>query len=171
MVRDMLNEMLRECGAIKFGEFFLTSGKKSRYYVDIKKASTNPEILKKIAEEMSKYITEEKIAGMELGAVPIAVALSLETKLPYVIVRKEKKIHGTGKQIEGDLKENESVVVVEDVTTTGKSTLTAVNVIRENKGLVEKAIVVVDREEGAFELLRKNNVKLIPLVRVSELIK
>ena len=88
-----------------------------------------------------------------------------------MIVRKEKKIHGIGKQIEGDLKENEKVVVVEDVTTTGKSTLTAVNVIRENKGIVEKAIVVVDREEGAFELLRKNNVKLIPLVRVSELMK
>lgn len=167
----MLKKMLKECGAIKFGEFTLASGKKSKYYVDIKKASTNPRILKEIAKQMSKHVTGEKIAGMELGAVPIAVALSLETNLPYVIVRKEKKEHGTGKQIEGDLKENEKVVVVEDVATTGASTLRAVNVLRENKGIVEKAIVVVDREEGASELLRKNNVELIPLVRVSELME
>jgi len=167
----MLKEMLKECGAIKFGKFTLSSGKKSKYYVDIKKASTNPEILKEIAKEMSRYVSQEKIAGMELGAVPIAVALSLETGLSYVIVRKQEKMHGTGKQIEGDLKENEKFVVVEDVTTTGKSTMRAVNVIRENKGIVEKAVVVVDREEGASELLRKNNVELIPLVRVSELMK
>jgi len=171
MVKNMLREMLKECGAIKFGEFTLASGKKSKYYVDIKKASTNPTILKEIAKQMSKHVTEEKIAGMELGAVPIAVALSIETNLPYVIVRKEKKEHGTGKQIEGELKENEKVVVVEDVATTGASTLRAVNVLRENKGIVEKAIVVVDREEGASELLKENNVELIPLVRVSELMK
>ena len=170
-MKYMLNEMLKECGAIKFGEFILSSGKKSKYYVDIKKASTNPEILKEIAKEMSRYVSQEKIAGMELGAVPIAVALSLETGLSYVIVRKQEKMHGTGKQIEGDFKENEKFVVVEDVTTTGKSTMRAVNVIRENKGIVEKAVVVVDREEGASELLRKNNVELIPLVRVSELMK
>ena len=170
-MKYMLNEMLKECGAIKFGEFVLSSGKKSKYYVDIKKASTNPAILKEIAKEMSRYVSKEKIAGMELGAVPIAVALSLETGLSYVIVRKQEKMHGTGKQIEGDLKENEKFVVVEDVTTTGKSTLRAVNVIRENKGIVEKAIVVVDREEGASELLRKNNVEMISLVRVSELMK
>lgn len=170
-MKYMLNEMLKECGAIKFGEFILSSGKKSKYYVDIKKASTNPGILKEIAKEMSRYVSQEKIAGMELGAVPIAVALSLETGLSYVIVRKQEKTHGTGKQIEGDLKENEKFVVVEDVTTTGKSTMRAVNVIREHKGIVEKAIVVVDREEGASELLRKNNVEMISLVRVSELMK
>jgi orotate phosphoribosyltransferase len=168
----MLAKLLKECGAIKFGEFLLSSGKKSNYYVDIKKASTNPFVLKEIAREMSPLIEGyDFIAGMELGAVPIAVAASLETGIPYLIVRKEKKGYGTGKQIEGDLKENGKAIVVEDVATTGKSILTTVDILRENAVVVEKAIVVVDREEGAFELLKKNGVKMISLVTIDDLMK
>lgn len=103
MDKEKLIELLKECGAIQFGKFVLTSGAISNYYIDIKKASTNPKILKKIAEAMVEY-TEgyDVLAGMELGAVPLVVALSLETGIPYVIVRKEKREHGTSKQIEGN---------------------------------------------------------------------
>ena len=88
---------------------------KSNYYIDIKKASTNPRILKKIAEAMAKSVEGYNvIAGLELGAVPLAVALSLETKIPYVIIRKEKKEHGTGKQIEGGDVKEKKVLIIED---------------------------------------------------------
>lgn len=167
-----LKETLVECGAVKFGKFVLTSGKESDYYVDIKRASTNPRILSLIAEEMSKHLEgEDKIAGLELGAVPIAVSLSLKTGIPYLIVRKEKREHGTGKQVEGELRKGESVVVVEDVTTTGGSVVNTVEILREEGGLVEKVLTVVDREEGARERLEDAHVRLIPLVRRSDLLK
>lgn len=166
-----LKEQLLSSEAVMFGEFTLTSGKKSNFYVDIKKASTDPEILKNIAECMKPYLgDEEVIAGMELGAVPLAVALSLESKLPYVIIRKEERKHGTGKQIEGKMAEGSKVMIVEDVATTGGSLVKAVNAIRNAGGVVNRAIVVVDREEGGAEKAKELDVEMIPLVRISEIL-
>ena len=166
----MLRKKLEECGAVKYGEFTLTSGKKSSYYVDIKLASTNPDVLKTIAEKMATHVDGDKIAGMELGAVPLATAVSLETGLPFLMIRKEKKGHGTGSRIEGELEEGEKVVVVEDVTTTGGSSVETVNVLRDAGAIVEKVLVVVDREEGAEEALKEVDVELIPLVSAEELV-
>lgn len=168
----MLTDSLIECGAIKFGKFKLTSGKESSYYVDIKQASTNPKVLSEIAKEMSKLSSNDKfdiIAGMELGAVPLAVALALETKVPYVIIRKEKPSHGTGKQIIGKNEPGQKVLIVEDVATTGGSVVKAINVLRSEGLIVDKIIVVVDREEGAEEMLNKYDVELLPLVKAGEL--
>jgi orotate phosphoribosyltransferase len=167
----MLKQFLKECGAFKTGEFTLTSGKKSNFYVDIKQASTNPKILAEIAREMKSLIKDEsRIAGMELGAVPLAVAVSLESGLPYVIIRKRERSHGTGKLIEGNMKGGERILLVEDVTTSGSSLVKAAEIIRQAKGVVDRALVVVDREEGALELLADNGITLVPLVRVSEML-
>ena len=168
----MLKDSLIDCGAIKFGHFTLTSGKESNYYVDIKQASTNPKVLQEIAEEMAKLAKDnefELIAGMELGAVPLAVALALETKLPYVIIRKEKPTHGTGKQYVGNLKPGQRVLVVEDVATTGGSVVKALDVLRGEGLTIDKVLVVVDREEGAQEKLKDYDVELLPLVKASDL--
>jgi orotate phosphoribosyltransferase len=166
-----LGEMIKQ-KAVKTGEFTLTSGKKSSYYIDIKKVSTDPRVLKEIVKEMKKEIEGEeidRIAGMAVGAVPLATALSLETQIPFVIIRKEKKEHGTGKRIEGEIRGGESVVVIEDVTTTGGSALAAVKAVREKNCTCNKVIVVVDRLKGAKELLEKENVSLIPLVTIKDL--
>ncbi len=168
----MLKDSLIECGAIKFGKFVLTSGKESNYYVDIKQASTNPKVLKEIAEEMSKLISSDNvdiIAGMELGAVPLAVALSLETKIPYVIIRKEKPTHGTGKQLVGNFTSSQHALVVEDVATTGGSIVKALIALRDGGLTVKKVLVVVDREEGAEENLKDQKIELISLVKASDL--
>jgi orotate phosphoribosyltransferase len=106
---------------------------------------------------------------MELGAVPLAVALSLKTGLPYVMIRKSERVHGTGSRIEGELLGN--VIVVEDVATSGGSLVDAVEVIRRAGGTVERAIVVVDREEGADEALRAVDIELLPLVRIGSLLQ
>jgi len=98
-----LVDMLIGCGAVKFGDFTLTSGKKSRYYIDIKQAITDPMVLSEIARQMTQGMQEDRVAGMELGAVPIATAVSLESKKPQLIIRKEKKGHGRDKLIEGKL--------------------------------------------------------------------
>ena len=172
MDKKNLINLLKECDAIQFGHFILTSGAISNYYIDIKKASTNPYILKKIAETIAEY-TEgyNVIAGMELGAVPLAVAVSLETGIPYVIIRKEKKEHGTSKHIEGADVKGKKVLIVEDVTTSGGSVIKSVNILRENKAILDKVIVVVDRESGTKEKLQQLDINFIPLLSVSDILK
>jgi len=170
----MLNQQLIDCGAVKFGKFILTSGKESNYYIDIKQASTNPHVLFDISCEMEKIIKGKKydrIAGMELGAVPIAVALSLKTKIPFVIIRKGERTHGTGKQIEGDFRTGDTFIVVEDVTTTGQSSKKTIDIIKNAGGKADCVITVVDREEGAEVFLGNSGIKLVSLVKAHELIK
>ncbi len=172
MKREKLIQQLKDCGAIKFGRFVLTSGAISDYYIDIKKASTEPKTLRLIAQEMSSYTKGyDMLAGMELGAVPLVVALALETDIPYVIIRKEKREHGTGKQIEGGDVKGKSVLIIEDVTTSGGSVVKTIQILRENQAEVEKVLTVVDREAGAKETLKKLEVQFIPLVSVSEILK
>jgi orotate phosphoribosyltransferase len=166
-----LIELLKDCGAIKFGKFVLTSGKESDYYIDIKAASTRPRILRRIAEEMARYVDGTRVAGMELGAVPIAAAVALEMDLPFCILRKKPREHGTGSQIEGELGPGETVTIVEDVATTGGSMLLSIKLLRDAGAVVKRAIVVVDREEGATEALRAQNVELVALVKRSQLVK
>ena len=172
MNKEELIQLLKECGAIQFGRFVLTSGAVSDYYIDIKKASTNPEMLKKLAEAMTEY-TEgyDLLAGMELGAVPLVVALSLETNIPYVIIRKDKREHGTSKQIEGGEVKGKKVLIVEDVTTSGGSVIKTIQIIRENKGIVDEVLAVVDRESGAEQKLQTADVSFIPLLSVSDILK
>jgi len=172
MNKKELIQLLKECGAIQFGRFVLTSGAISDYYIDIKKASANPTVLKKIAEALAEYTDGyDLIAGMELGAVPLVVAVSLETEIPYVIIRKEKREHGTSKQIEGGDVKNKKVLVIEDVTTSGGSVVKTIQILRENQAKVDEVLVVVDRESGAEEKLQSLNVSFIPLLSVSDILK
>ena len=172
MDKEELTQLLKECGAIQFGRFVLTSGAISDYYIDIKKASTNPTVLKKIAETMAEYVEGyDLLAGMELGAVPLITALSLETNIPYVIIRKGKREHGTGKQIEGGDVKNKHVLIIEDVTTSGGSVVKTIQILRQNQAKVDEVLVVVDRESGAEEKLQNLDVSFIPLLSVSDILK
>jgi len=159
---------------VNIGEYTLASGRKSRYYVDIKKASTNPAILKKISQKASEIlnsISADYVGGVALGGVPIAVAVSLETCLPMIIIRKESKEYGTKALIEGEIQKGKEVVLIEDVVTTGGSVLKAIETLR-NAGLeIRYVVAVVDREEGAEKALSNQQVKLISLVRISELVQ
>lgn len=171
-----LSEALKSCGALQFGEFILASGAKSDYYIDIKKASTNPEVLRLIARLMAQKMRDEgieadRIAGVVLGSVPLATALALETGIPYVMIRKEKKDHGTGKLIEGDLNVGDRVLVVEDVITTAGSSIKAIGTLREAGAEVRHVISVIDREGGGAENLAEAGVDFRPLVKASELVK
>ena len=136
----------------------------------MKRAITEPEILSTIAKLINEKVDDDidKIAGPALGAVPIATAVSLESRKPLLMIRKEKKGYGTSKLIEGDLLEGDNVILVEDVTTTGGSLLKAINAILDNGGVVKKAFVVVDREEGAMETFANEGITLEPLISVSE---
>jgi len=165
----MLKQMLIDVKVVQTGEFILASGKKSNYFVNIKRASTNPEILREIGKAMAPYVGEAKIAGMALGAVPLAVAVALETNRPFVMVRKEPKDHGTKELVEGDVTPGEKFIIVEDVATTGGSTLRVVSALRQKGANVSKAVVVVDREEGASEMLKEHGIELVSLFKAKDL--
>jgi len=165
----MLKDMLKEMKVVQRGEFILTSGKKSNYFVNIKRASTNPKVLREIGKAMAPYVNDCKIAGMALGAVPLAVAVALETDRPFVMVRNEPKDNGTKELVEGEVAPGDKFVIVEDVATTGGSTLRVVSALREKGANVSKAIVVVDRLEGAKEMLVEHGIELVSLFTVQDL--
>ncbi len=169
--REPLAEALLAAGAVKFGRFTLTSGKQSDYYVNLKAAAAQPDLLRSLARAFAAHIPPEAgcIAGMELGAVPLAVATSLELGIPYTMIRKRARGHGTGSRVEGALAQ--TAVIVEDVATTGGSLVQAVDVLRELEVEVLGALVVVDREEGAGEALAQLGITLEPLLRISELME
>ncbi|AAB86326.1 MAG: orotate phosphoribosyltransferase [Methanothermobacter sp.] len=168
-LRRELIELLSEMDVVQRGKFILSSGRESDYYVDIKRAVTEPAVLDVIARLIADAAGEvDRIAGPALGAVPIATAVSLYSRKPLLMIRKEKKGYGTSKLIEGDLQKGDRVAVVEDVTTTGGSLLKAVRAIQENGGIVEKAFVIVDREEGAVDEFKREGITLIPLLSVSD---
>ena len=166
----MLEKEIVHAGAFKLGDFTLASGRKSDYYVDLRAFITNPGNLRRVTEAMGQHIGDaDKIAGVELGAVPIATALALETNLPYIMVRKQRKEHGRGKVVEGELAQGDRVLFVEDTVTTAGSLIKAIEEVRGLGGTVEKALVVVDREEGAKEALEAIGVQLISIASISRL--
>ncbi len=138
-------------------EFVLASGKRTPIYINLKALSMEPEgmhILGEVLYEKIQPLMPDGIGGLTLGADPIAYAVAMKSFehhtpfLPFVI-RKEPKMHGTGKWIEGNLPANARVVILEDVVTTGNSALRAAHIAQENGLLVLKILAVVDREEGA----------------------
>ncbi len=158
--------------AVKHGDFTLASGKKSTYYLDLKLAYTEPSVLRAISQglkERARGQAVDRVAGMELGAVPLAVALSLDLDVPFVIIRKEKKGYGAGKRFEGEIKEGERILLVEDVVTTGGSVAQAVEIIRGAGGECKRAVTVIDRLEGGAENLQKINIDLTSILTIRDL--
>ena len=170
MSNDELVAALRAADAVKFGEFELSHGGTSDYYVDKYLFETDPRCLRLIASAFADHVGGETLAGVALGAVPLVAVTSAETDTPYVVVRKETKEYGTGNRIEGRLPEGERVVVLEDIATTGRSALEAVEALRDAGTTVERVLVVVDREEGARELLSDAGVELDALVTAGDLL-
>jgi orotate phosphoribosyltransferase len=145
---------IREAALLE-GDFVLSSGERSRFYVDKYLFSTEPELLRDVAAALAEHIPQgvERLAGVELGAVPLVVATALATGLPYVIVRKSAKEHGSsaGKNIEGGLNRGEIVVLVEDVVTTGTQAVRAAGHLREAGVEVATIVAVLDRREENWE--------------------
>ena len=170
MVTNNLKNLLIESQAIRFGDFTLASGKKSRVYIDIKQAMTEPVILRAVADSVVRLgLSWEVSAGVAVGGIPLAVATSLASGKPYIIIRKEQKDHGLSSLIIGDVK-GKSVLMIEDVTTSGGSALFGIEQIRAAGGIITEIISVVDRDEGADATLSAAGIRLIPLVTMGELL-
>ena len=161
---------LLAAGAVRFGAFTLASGEKSDVYVDVKRAWTDPERLDLLARALAARVgSVDRLAGMELGAVPLVVATALRTGRPFVVLRKAAKEHGTRQAFEGEIPAGARVLLIEDVTTTGGSSVRSLEILRNAGATVDRALVVIDRESGARERLAGLGVTLEPLATMAEL--
>jgi orotate phosphoribosyltransferase len=146
-----LASRIREAALLE-GDFVLSSGKRSNLYVDKYLFSTEPNLLRDVAAALSERLPEDldRLAGVELGAVPLVVATALVSGLPYVIVRKEAKEYGSsaGRGIEGNLERGERVALIEDVVTTGTQALEAARNLARAGAEVAAIVAVLDRREA-----------------------
>ena len=153
------------------GEFVLRSGRHSNRYFDKFLFETDPALLKRIGAELAKLVPPEtqRLAAPELGAVLLGGAVSMQTGLPLVLVRKEPKGYGTAKQLEGRFTPGDRVTVIEDVVTTGGDSLRSIEALK-NAGLdVIHLVVVLDRGEGGQENIRDGGIPYSPLFRIQDL--
>jgi orotate phosphoribosyltransferase len=168
MVNSIADKLLA-FGAIEFGDFTLASGQKSPYYVDVKSAVTSPDLLIPIADAVEQAHEFDVVAGVAVGGVPLAVATALRSGKPYAIIRASEKSHGKKSLIIGNVT-GKNVLLIEDVTTSGGSALYGIETLRAAGAIADRVVTIVDREQGADEMLAQHGIRLLPLVRVSEIL-
>jgi orotate phosphoribosyltransferase len=177
---DTLKQLLIE-RSVRKGNFVLASGKSSTFYVDARLTTMSPQGMVTIGALGLERINAagwkpDSIGGLTLGADPIAFAISYTsadtaTPLRAFTVRKEPKQHGTGNLIEGPFKPGDTVVIIEDVITTGKSAIQAIDAVESAGGTILGVLAIVDREDGGRQAIGTRGFDVIALTTITELLK
>lgn len=161
--------------AIKFGDYILASGKKSPYYIDLRLTISSPITMDWIANSLSRIVVNEigkekidKILGVPTAGVPFATMVSQKLGIPLIYYRQARKEHGVRKKIEGTLTRNDRVLIVDDLITTGESVIEAAEVVRDQGGVVNELVVLLDREQGGKERLRSVRIEPHILFNISD---
>jgi orotate phosphoribosyltransferase len=155
------------------GDFTLRSGRMSKYYLDKYLFETKPEILKPLAQEITKMLPlasrYDRLAGPELGAIALVTAVGMEAGKPFIFCRKEAKEYGTAKLFEGTLNPGEKIILIEDVITSGGQAIKSARALKEFGAEVLEVIGVIDRQEGGREAIEKADLKFRSVFTKSEL--
>ena len=169
-MKKELIEILKKY-AYRRGNFLLSSGVESEHYVNCKPVILTGKGLKLVSEMMLEYVDTPCVAGLTLGADPLVSGVALVSQRAGLIIRKEPKGHGTASQVEGPLPPMGTfITVLEDVTTTGGSAIKAVEVLRDLDYNVNRVVTIVDRQEGAEEIMKSKGLELCSLVKLEELL-
>jgi uridine monophosphate synthetase len=170
---SVLADGLLSAGCIKFGEFTLKSGLRSPIYIDLRRIITFPKLLQQIAEAylpVLRSLSFDRIAGLPYAAIPIATAVSLQGNYPMIYPRKEVKTYGTKAEIEGDFHAGETVVVIDDLATTGGSKFEAIEKLTAVGLKVKDVVVLVDRQSGAKESLEQAGYFMHSVLTITQLL-
>ena len=161
---------------IKFGDFTLTSGKNSSYYIDLRLVPSYPHQFRKMVKNLQNLIIEKTgldnfdiLASVPTGGLVVASALAIEVVKPLIYVRNKPKEHGTTKSIEGKTSAGMKVVMVDDVATTGTSVLNGIKQLKESGLLISDVYVIINRLEGADKALDDMGVQIHQLTDILEI--
>lgn len=174
---EKLGQLIHQL-AVTRGDFTLASGAKASFYLDCRKLTLHPEGLVQVAAGMVQLLQQQPlptaVGGMAIGADPITAGIIhhaglADLPLQGFIVRKEAKGHGTGRQVEGPVQSGQSVVIVEDVVTSGGSSLKAIQAVRDFGLEVKRVLAIVDRQAGGREAFEKEGIQFDPLFTLTDL--
>ena len=168
-----LADHLLDAGCIKFGEFTLKSGLHSPIYIDLRQIITYPKLLEQVGVAYLPLLEKlkfDRIAGLPYAAIPIATAISLAGKYPMIYPRKEVKAYGTKAEIEGEYHAGETVVVIDDLATTGGSKFEAIEKLTGAGLVVKDVVVLVDRQSGAKESLAEAGYSMHAVLTINEML-
>jgi uridine monophosphate synthetase len=172
--RESLVTGLHDLGAVQFGDFTLKSGEKSPVYLDLRLLISRPATLRRVANTLQSFagkLTFDRLGGIPMAGLPIAVALSLAMDRPLIYARPELKKHGTGREIEGECKSGERVLLIDDVISGVHSKAEAIAVL-EGAGLkITDMLVVVDREMGGVKQMAERGYTVHPVLTLSEILE
>jgi uridine monophosphate synthetase len=170
---SLLAEGLLSAGCIKFGEFILKSGLKSPIYIDLRQVISFPRLLEQVGAAylpILKGLKFQRLAGLPYAAIPIATAISLQGNYPLIYPRKEVKQYGTRAEIEGEYHAGETVVVIDDLATTGGSKFEAIEKLTAAGLKVRDVVVLIDRQSGAKEALEAAGFRLHSVLTITQLL-
>ena len=175
VMKGQLCQILYKIGALKFGTFKLTSGKISPYYIDLRVVPSFSDAFHKICDLYIQLIkntvgTEnfKRIAGIPTAGIPFASVVAYHLNKSFLYTRPTQRTHGRERKVEGILIAGDKVLPLDDLITSGKSLLKAASAIRAEGGVIDDAVVLIDREEGGKEKLAKEKIALHYLLKVSE---
>jgi orotate phosphoribosyltransferase len=175
-VKVELCKILNRIGALQFGAFKLTSGKISPYYIDLRIVPSFPDAFQKICSFYVQFIRNEvgeknfdRIAGIPVAGIPFAALIAYEIGKPFLYTRKGVRLHGRQRRIEGVLAPGNRILPVDDLITTGLSLEKAARAVTAEGGIVNDAVVLIDRQEGGRKKLGKLGIKLHELLSISEI--
>ena len=168
-----LADELLSAGCIKFGSFTLKSGLQSPIYIDLRQIITYPKLLEQVGAAylpLLKDLKIDRIAGLPYAAIPIATAISLAGNYPMIYPRKEAKSYGTKAEIEGEYHAGDTVVVIDDLATTGGSKFEAIEKLIGVGLIVKDVVVLVDRQSGAKESLEQAGYSMHAVLTIRQLL-
>ncbi|MEM0287236.1 MAG: orotate phosphoribosyltransferase [Nitrososphaerota archaeon] len=161
--------------ALSFGSFRLSSGRISDYYIDLRRIPSYPESFREVLdayEQVIKGIGTDRfarIAGVPLTGLVYAAVVSLDLSKPLLFVRRERKDYGMARFVEGEFSKGDTVLLVDDVATTGSSLLSSAERLIDEGCVVKDAVVLIDRNEGATQKLKDHGIELHSFTTITEL--
>jgi uridine monophosphate synthetase len=173
--KEEIFQGLVDTGCFRLGSFTLKSGLVSPFYLDLRRISSSPRLMRQVARAYASILPDQRdhkiqrLAGIPVAALPFATAISLETDIPMIYPRMNAKGHGTGNTVEGDWSSGERVVLVDDLITTGKSKIEAAEILRGEGLVMEDLVVLLERGKQGRKDMERNGIRLHSYARAEEL--